>query len=69
MFLGRQEPTLEFGQKHHFHATILARRRQNGPRQCQTLKYGELRSPDPGVATGMRWIYGSQPFPFCTFVL
>ena len=64
MFLGRWEPTslrrrqndqntLKFGQKHHFYATILARRRQNGPRRRQTLKSGEPRSPDPGVSTGM----------------
>ena len=37
--------TLKFDQKHHFYATILARRRQ-------TLKSGEPRSPDPGVSTG-----------------
>ena len=65
MFSGRREPTLlrrrqndqntlEFGQKHHFYATILARRRQNGPRRRQTLQSGELRSQDPGVSTGMR---------------
>ena len=64
MFLGRREPTLlrrrqnvqntlEFGQKHHFYATIFARRRQNAPRRRQTLKSGELRSPVPGVSTGM----------------
>ena len=64
MFLGRWEPTslrrrqndqntLKFGQKHHFYATILARRRQNGPRRRQTLKSGEPTSPDPGVSTGM----------------
>ena len=27
--------------------------RQNGPRQRQTLKSGEPRSPDPGVSAGM----------------
>ena len=64
MFLGRWEPTslrrchndqntLRIGQKHHFYATILARRCQNGPRRRQTLKSGEPRSPDPGVSTGM----------------
>ena len=61
MLLGRREPTsrqndqntLKFGQKQHFYATILARRRQNGPRRHQTLKSGEPRSPDPGVSTGM----------------
>ena len=68
MFLGRREPTslrrrqndqntLKFDQKHHFYATILARRRQIGPRRRQTLKYEEPRSPDPGVSTGM---------PLCT---
>ena len=35
--------TLKFGQKHHFYATILARRRQNGLR----------RSQDPDVSIGM----------------
>ena len=64
IFLGRREPTSlrrrqsdqntpNFGQKHHFYATILARRCQNGPRRRQTLKSGEPRSPDPGVSTGM----------------
>ena len=64
IFLGRQEPTslrrrqndqntLKYDQKHHFYATILARRRQIGPRRRQTLKYEEPRSPDPGVSTGM----------------
>ena len=36
-----------------FFATILARRRQNGPRRRQTLTSEEPRSPDPGVSTGM----------------
>ena len=55
MFLGRQEPTSlrqrqndqntqKCGQKHHFHATILARRRQKGPRRRQTLKSFQLIS-------------------------
>ena len=47
----------KFGQKHHFFATILARRRQNGPRLRQTLKAGEPRSPDPGVSTGSTGFY------------
>ena len=62
IFLGQWEPTslrrrqndhstLKFDQKHHVYATILARRRQ-------TLKSGELRSPDPGVSTGMVMPHG-----------
>ena len=56
--------TLKFDQKHHFYATILARRRQ-------TLKSGEPRSPDPGVYTGMvgpsdRSSNTSQATPFPT---
>ena len=50
MLLGRREPTsrqndqntLKFGQKQHFYATILARRRQNGPRRHQTLRGAEI---------------------------
>ena len=56
MFLGRREPTslrrhqndqntLKFSQKHHFYATNLARRHQNGQRRRQTLKSGEPKSP------------------------
>ena len=45
--------TLKYDQKHHFYATILARRRQIGPRRRQTLKSEELQSPDPGVSTGL----------------
>ena len=71
IFLRRREPTFSQAtsndqhtpkshQKHHFYATIFARRRQNGPRRCQngsrrhqTQRQEEPRSSDPDLSTCM----------------
>ena len=43
--------TLKFDQKQHFYATILARRRQIGPRRPQTLKAGLVINLPPSLSS------------------